>query len=284
MIMHKPAGIATEKGRSDNRMRFLIIVGILFSLMLLNIGVVGAQVGIDPNASNTAQVGTVVVNVTATPTETATTAVPVQVASTVTPAPIKSVSSIITASPAQVPVVDPVLQQAATDNKVMLMHNITTEQRLAAARNAAAQGLVVGGAGKSASTGYGITAVPLVPVPGGTPDYFGPYSNYANSQMPQTDGLGNVIPGTGIRKFVDSLPGLGPAGANDLGNYIPVAVADTTSYPGSDFYGIALVRYYQKMHSDIDSTPLMGYVQIETNNVKGAHIALSYPNGSPILD
>ena len=43
-------------------------------------------------------------------------------------------------------------------------------------------------------------------------------------------GSGYVLPG-GIRKFVDGLPGLGPAGANNLGQYIPVAVADTTTFP-----------------------------------------------------
>jgi FtsP/CotA-like multicopper oxidase with cupredoxin domain len=35
----------------------------------------------------------------------------------------------------------------------------------------------------------------------------------------------------GIMKFVDSLPGLDAVGANNLGQYIPVAIPDTTSYP-----------------------------------------------------
>ena len=61
--------------------------------------------------------------------------------------------------------------------------------------------------------------------------------------------VGEVISGTGIRKFVDSLPGLGPANANNLGQYIPVAIPDTTTYPGSDYYEIALVEYTEQMHS-----------------------------------
>src|SRR3972149_3403886 len=54
--------------------------------------------------------------------------------------------------------------------------------------------------------------------------------------------IGGVLTG-GLRKFVDSLPGLGPAGANNLGQYIPVAVPDTITYPGCDYYEIGLVQY-----------------------------------------
>ena len=42
--------------------------------------------------------------------------------------------------------------------------------------------------------------------------------------------LGGPLTG-GIRKFVDTLPGLNAVGANNLGNYIPIAIPDTTSYP-----------------------------------------------------
>ena len=46
---------------------------------------------------------------------------------------------------------------------------------------------------------------------------------------------------SGIRKFVDTMPGLNSAQANNLGVYIPVAIPDTTTYPGSDYYEIELV-------------------------------------------
>ena len=66
-------------------------------------------------------------------------------------------------------------------------------------------------------------------------DYTKP--NYANSPN--------------LRKFVDSLPGLGSANANNLGQYIPVAVPDTTTYPGSDYYEIGLKQYQEQMHPDL---------------------------------
>jgi FtsP/CotA-like multicopper oxidase with cupredoxin domain len=99
------------------------------------------------------------------------------------------------------------------------------------------------------------TAAP--PVPGGVPDYFGSYPNYANSPLPQV-GVGGAITG-GIRKFVDSLPGLTSAGANNLGQYIPIAFRDQTTYTGSDYFEIGLVEYTQKLHSDLPATKLRGY-------------------------
>ncbi len=112
----------------------------------------------------------------------------------------------------------------------------------------------------------GMMSAQAAPAPGGTPDYFGSYPNYANSQLPELDTLGNVITGTGIRKFVDSLPGLGAANANNLGQYIPVGIPDTTTYPGSDYYEIQLVEYTEQMHSDLFPTKLRGYVQVNTTD------------------
>ncbi|MFA6171275.1 MAG: hypothetical protein WC715_02340 [Patescibacteria group bacterium] len=89
-------------------------------------------------------------------------------------------------------------------------------------------------------------AVPQA-VPGGTPDYYNT-ANYANSPI--------------LRKFVDSLPGLGSANANNLGQYISVANPDTVTYPGSDYYEIAVKEYTEKMHSDLPATKLRGYVQL----------------------
>lgn len=66
----------------------------------------------------------------------------------------------------------------------------------------------------------------------------------------------------GIRKFVDGLPGLGPSGANNLGQYVSLAHPDTTTYPGSDYYEIAVVEYSKKLHSDLLPTRLRGYVQL----------------------
>ncbi len=116
----------------------------------------------------------------------------------------------------------------------------------------------------------GVAAAPLVDPGTGLliPDYFGS-PNWAISPS--------------LTKFVDKLPGLGPASANALGQYIPVAVGDTTSFPGSDYYEIAVVEYKEQLHSELtNKTLLRGYVQLSTANVPGAHIALRNPDGHAI--
>ncbi|HLE15886.1 MAG TPA: fibronectin type III domain-containing protein [Anaerolineales bacterium] len=95
-------------------------------------------------------------------------------------------------------------------------------------------------------------------------------------------GAGYLTQG-GIRKFVDTLPGLTSAGANNLGQYIPLAVPDTTTFldnpdtpanEGADYYEIGVVEYQEQMHSDLPLTKLRGYVQLETSVVTGSHYAL----------
>ena len=86
-------------------------------------------------------------------------------------------------------------------------------------------------------------------------------------------GAGYLTPG--IKKFVDTLPGLTPTGANSYGQYIPVAVSDTTTYPGSDYYEIAVVQYRQRFSSQLPPTLLRGYVQLSTSVVPGKHVPLS---------
>ena len=49
--------------------------------------------------------------------------------------------------------------------------------------------------------------------------------------------------------------------ANNLGQQIPVAVPDTTTYPGSDYYVIELGEYTEQMHTDLPPTTLRGYRQ-----------------------
>jgi FtsP/CotA-like multicopper oxidase with cupredoxin domain len=66
--------------------------------------------------------------------------------------------------------------------------------------------------------------------------------------------------GTALRKFVDSLPGVGAANANNLGQYIPLATPDTTTYPGSDYYQLGIVQYTEKVHTDLPkATKFRGY-------------------------
>jgi FtsP/CotA-like multicopper oxidase with cupredoxin domain len=118
-------------------------------------------------------------------------------------------------------------------------------------------------------------AAPLSP-----PDYFG-IANWANSPLPQLDSAGAVIPGTGMRKFVDGLPGLcGVSAPNDLGQCIPLASADSTTFLNADYYEIGLVEYREQLHADLPATgtKLRGYVQLVPSSFPGA-VALTVANG-----
>ncbi len=92
---------------------------------------------------------------------------------------------------------------------------------------------------------------------------------------------------SGIRKFVDTLPGLYTTGANNLGNFIPVAIPDKTTFPGSDYYEIELGQFTQKMHSDLPNTTFRGYRQTNTvdPNASGFHYLgplIVATNGTPV--
>ncbi len=88
---------------------------------------------------------------------------------------------------------------------------------------------------------------------------------------------------SGMRKFVDGLPLAGSAAPTNLGQYMPIAVPDTSTFADADYYEMAEVEYEEQMHSDLPPTRLMGYVQLATSVVSGSY-ALTYPDGSPILD
>lgn len=102
-------------------------------------------------------------------------------------------------------------------------------------------------------------------------------------------GSGYVTAG-GIKKFQDGLPllcdpsaaGSCTAAANNLGQYLPLAVPDTTTFagdatrPDADYYVIAVVQHREKMHSNLPPTLLREYVQLETpaNASWSRHVAL----------
>ncbi len=146
----------------------------------------------------------------------------------------------------------------------------------------------------ASTTALGSGATLALPAPTAPPDYFG-VGNYANSPLPVVctgfsppdpaacSGLpaGSLLTGTGMRKFVDALPGLcgtnysstpptANPGMNGLGQCIPVARPDTSGlrFAGdataglSDFYRIAISEYSPQMHSDIPPTRLRGYADL----------------------
>ncbi len=87
------------------------------------------------------------------------------------------------------------------------------------------------------SFGPGSASAIPVTTPGSVPDYW-ETANWAFSPP--------------LTKFVDGLPGLCGAagGTNSLGQCIPIAEPDTTTYPGSDYYEIEVVQFREQMHSE----------------------------------
>jgi FtsP/CotA-like multicopper oxidase with cupredoxin domain len=77
--------------------------------------------------------------------------------------------------------------------------------------------------------------------------------------QPDFFGTANWAFSPALEKFVDTLPLLDAP--NTLGNDIPIAVPDTTTYPGSDYYELSVVQFTQKLHRDLPATTLRGYVQ-----------------------
>ncbi len=72
----------------------------------------------------------------------------------------------------------------------------------------------------------------------------------------------------GIPKFDATLPGLGPAGANNYGNYIPVLSPDTTRFRGVDYYDLAAKQFTQTLHPSTGSTRFWGYADASTPDSK----------------
>jgi len=100
------------------------------------------------------------------------------------------------------------------------------------------------------------------------------------------------VTGTGIKKFQNELPllcdpsvaGSCAAASNNLGQYIPLGVPDTTTFPGADYYVIALVQHREQMNSSLPAqgTLLREYVQLET--AANASWSESVPLVNQLLD
>ena len=146
------------------------------------------------------------------------------------------------------------------------------------ARQAVGSGLRFAGVNQ-ATAQYSALAGALTPLAAATMSPIGPVDyfaspNWANSPLAQVDANGVPIAGTGMRKFVDTLPGLcAVSGANNLGQCLPLAkpLKDATGgdlFPGSDTYRIGLSDYTRALHSDLKLWPtkLRGYVDLNGSN------------------
>jgi FtsP/CotA-like multicopper oxidase with cupredoxin domain len=109
-------------------------------------------------------------------------------------------------------------------------------------------------------------------------DTTGAFASSGVNGLSACTGFTTPIAGSGIRKFVDSLSTLNTP--NNLHQQLPIAVADTTTFPGSDYYEIAETEYHQKLHSDLPATTLRGYKQL---NAPAGSAALSNQYLGPII-
>ena len=91
---------------------------------------------------------------------------------------------------------------------------------------------------------------------------------------------------TNLRKFVTSLPGLGPAGANEIGQYLPLATKRSINFAGrtTDVYNVAVAKFTERMHPDLPGkTTFFGYSDLATHDQKYLAGVIVAKRGTPVL-
>jgi FtsP/CotA-like multicopper oxidase with cupredoxin domain len=91
---------------------------------------------------------------------------------------------------------------------------------------------------------------------------------------------------TNIRKFVVNLPGLGPSGANQIEQYIPLATKTTMNFAGlsTDVYKLGVAQFGEKMHPDLPRATLFwGYYDLATADQKYLAGVIVAKRGTPVL-
>lgn len=91
---------------------------------------------------------------------------------------------------------------------------------------------------------------------------------------------------TSIRKFVTTLPGLGPTQANNIGQYIPLATKTRKMVAGqlSDVYNLAVAQFAEKMHPDLKrATHFYGYYDLASGDQKYLAGVIVAKKGTPVL-
>jgi hypothetical protein len=91
---------------------------------------------------------------------------------------------------------------------------------------------------------------------------------------------------TNIRKFVVNLPGLGPSGANQIGQYIPLATKSVQTFAGksTDVYRLGVKQFGEKMQPDLNkATHFWGYYDLATGDQKYLVGVIVAKRGTPVL-
>lgn len=89
-----------------------------------------------------------------------------------------------------------------------------------------------------------------------------------------------------LRKFITTLPGLGTAGANNIGQYLPLATKTTATFAGlsTDVYHLAVAKFSEDMHPDLPgSTEFWGYHDLATRDRKYLGGVIVASRGRPVL-
>lgn len=91
---------------------------------------------------------------------------------------------------------------------------------------------------------------------------------------------------TNLRKFVTSLPGLGPSAKNEIGQYIPLATKHSINFAGkaTDLHNIAATQSSELMHPDLPGrSDFFGYTDLFTFDQKYLAGAIVATRGTPVL-
>ena len=91
---------------------------------------------------------------------------------------------------------------------------------------------------------------------------------------------------TSLRKFVTSVPGLGPSAKNEIGQYIPLATKHPVNFAGraTDLYNVAVGKFSEQMHPDLPGrTEFFGYADLFTFDQKYLAGAIVAKRGTPTL-
>ena len=110
-----------------------------------------------------------------------------------------------------------------------------------------------------------------------------PWGCSSGGDSPQS--LFNHTPTT-IRKFVTSLPGVGPSDASTFGQYLPLATKTTQTFAGqsTDVYNLAVGEFTGFMHPDLPkTTTFWGYYDLATNDKRYLAGVIVAKKGTPVL-